>query len=178
MCHNEHLKKNYILKKLIYIFILGILFGCADKPKKLEIDRMKMDIEIYLEFENGGYFISWNDTLCSEFKSDWNYLQKRPFELYCYIFNKKNDTLGYYRGLSSPRQFTYFQTIENTDSIIDLRFSVGINHFSEFLSEQSEGYIEKFNENFKKRIEFAPIEVDLKTELKKKIEIELINIKN
>ena len=158
--------------------ILGILFGCADKPKKLEIDRMKMEIELYLEFENGGYFISWNDTLCSEFKSDWNYLQKRPFELYCHILNKKKDTLGYYRGLSSPRQFTYFQTTENTDSIIDLKFSVGINYFSEFLDEQSEEYIEEFNENFKERIEFKPVEVDLKTDLKKKIEIELINIKN
>ena len=138
---------------------------------------MKMDIEIYLEFEPDVYFISWNDTLCFEFKSDWNYLQKRPYELYCHIFNKENDTLGYYRGLSSPRQFTYFQTKKNTDSIIDLEFSVGINHFSEFLDEQSEEYINGFNEKFAERIEFKPIRVDLKTDLKKKIEIELVNKK-
>uniref|UniRef100_UPI00404A8B04 hypothetical protein n=1 Tax=Flavobacterium sp. TaxID=239 RepID=UPI00404A8B04 len=143
----------------------------------MNIDRMKVDIEMYLEFEPGGYFISWNDTLCSEYKSDWNYLQKRPYELYCHIFNKERDTLGYYRGLSSPRQFTYFQTKPNTDSIIDLEFSVGINHFSEFLAEQSEEYINSFNEKFEERIEFKPIRVDLKTDLKKKLEIELVNKK-
>ncbi|MEP2278252.1 hypothetical protein [Maribacter sp.] len=137
-----------------------------------------MDLEIYLEFEPGGYVISWNDTLCSEFNSDGNYLQKRPYELYCHIFNKEKDTLGYYRGLSSPRQFTYFQTKENTDSIIDLEFSVGINYFSEFLAEQSEDYINNLNKKFEERIEFKPIRVDLKTDLNKKLEIELINQKN
>ena len=171
-----NLRKN--LKRAIYILIFGVLFGCSDKPKKLQTNRMKMDIEIYLEFEPGGYVISWNDTLCSEFNSDWNYLQKRPYELYCHIFNKEKDTLGYYRGLSSPRQFTYFQTKENTDSIIDLEFSVGINHFSEFLAEQSEDYINSFNEKFAERMEFKPIRIDLKTDLKKKLEIELVNEKN
>lgn len=138
---------------------------------------MKIEIEVYLEFEPDGYFISWNDTLCSEFNSNWNYLQKRPYELYCHIFNKERDTLGYYIGLSSPRQFTYFQTKQNTDSIIDLEFSVGINHFSVFLAEQSEDYIKRFNEMFEEKIEFKPIRVDLKTDLKKKIKIELINKK-
>ncbi|AXG71782.1 hypothetical protein KORDIASMS9_04040 [Kordia sp. SMS9] len=139
---------------------------------------MKMEIEMYLEFEPGGYFISWNDTSCSEFKSSWNYLQKRPYELYCHIFNKERNTLGYYRGLSSLRQFAYFQTKPNTDSIIDLEFSIGINHFSEFLAEQSDDYINNFNEKFEEKIEFKPVRVDLKTDLKKKIEIELINRKN
>lgn len=138
---------------------------------------MKMNIQVYLEYEPGIYFISWNDTLCSEFQSDWNYLQKRPYELYCHIFNKERDTLGYYKGLSSPRQFTYFQTKPNTDSIIDLEFSVGINYFSEFLDKQSEDYIDRFNEKMAERIEFKPIRVDLRTDLKKKIAIELINKK-
>ncbi|WP_203296751.1 hypothetical protein [Luteirhabdus pelagi] len=139
---------------------------------------MKMDIEIYLEFEPGGYLISWNDTLCSKFKSDSNYLQKRPYELYCHIFNKEKDTLGYYRGLSSPRQFTYFQTKQVTDSIVDLEFSIGINHFSDFLFEQSDEYINRFNQIFEERTEFKPIRIDLKTDLKKKMEIELVNVKN
>ena len=111
---------------------------------------MKMEIEVHLEFEPRGYFISWNDTLCSEFKSDWNYLQNRPYELYCHILNQERDTLGYYRGLSSPRQFTYFKTKTNTDSIIDIEFSVGINHFSEFLAEQSEDYINGLKNLFEK----------------------------
>jgi hypothetical protein len=140
---------------------------------------MKMGIEIIPEFKNGGYSLSWNDTLYeSQFRNEVFFLENRPQELYCYILNNKNDTLGYYRGLSSPRQWTYFQTTENTDSIINLKFSVGTNHFSEFLSEQSKEYIEKFNGNNKERIDFKSVKVDLKTDLRKKMEIELINVKN
>ncbi len=140
---------------------------------------MKMQIEIIPEFANGGYSLSWNDTLYqTQFRNDDFFLENRPQELYCYIFNNKKDTLGFYRGLSSPRQWTYFQTRENTDSIINLNFLVGTNHFSEFLFEQSKEYIEEFNENNRERIEFKPIKVDLKTDLRKKLNIELINIKN
>lgn len=140
---------------------------------------MKMQIEIIPEFANGGYSLSWNDTLYqTQFRNDVFFLENRPQELYCYVFNNKKDTLGFYRGLSSPRQWTYFQTRENTDSIINLKFLVGTNHFSEFLFEQSQEYIEKFNENNRERIEFKPIKVDLKTGLRKKLDIELINIKN
>ncbi|WP_180268614.1 hypothetical protein [Maribacter sp. 6B07] len=138
-----------------------------------------MQIEIIPEFANGGYSLSWNDTLYqTQFRNDVFLLENRPQELYCYVFNNKKDTLGFYRGLSSPRQWTYFQTRENTDSIINLKFLVGTNHFSEFLFEQSQEYIEKFNENNRERIEFKPIKVDLKTDLRKKLDIELINIKN
>lgn len=165
-----------ILKKSLYIAILPLILSCSDEPQKLKVDRMKMDIEIVPEDHNGGYLISWNDSLCSEFGSDGDYLQKRPYELYCHIFSKEKDTLGYYRGLSSPRQFTYFQTKENTDSIIDLEFSIGINHFSEFLEEQSKDYIEKFNRLNKEQTLFKPIKLNLDTVIRKSIEIELIKI--
>jgi hypothetical protein len=139
---------------------------------------MKIDIEIIPETFDGGYSISWNDTLCSEFANDKHFLEKRPNELYCYIINSKNDTLGYYIGLSSPRQWTYFQTVDNTDSIIYLKFCVGINHFSSFLAEQSKEYIDKFNERNNERIEFKPIRLDINSTLRTKKEIELITIKN
>ena len=164
------------MKSIILIITLFILFSCQQQPKKLDITRMKITVEIIPEFGNGGYALSWKDTLyAAQFPNKPSFLSKRPQELYCYILNEENDTLGYYRGLSSPRQFTYFQTTKNTDSIVNIRFSVGINHFSEFLAEQSEQYIAKFNENAKERIDFKPIRVNLKTDLNREIEFVLLN---
>ena len=138
---------------------------------------MKIEIEIIPESENGEYTLLWHDTLNrSQFSDDEFFLRQRPQELYCYIFNNNNDTLGYYKGLSSPQQFTYFQTTDNSDSILNLKFSVGINHFSEFLAVQSEEYIAEFNENNKEQIEFREIKIDLKNNLRRKIEVELIKI--
>ena len=139
---------------------------------------MKMDIEIFPEDFNGGYSLSWKDTLCSNFADDKRYLEKRPYELNCYILNKNNDTLGYYIGLSSPRQWTYFQTKDSTDSMIYLNYSVRINHFSSFLAEQSKEYIDNFNNRHKEQIQFKSIALDINTALRKNKEIELINIKN
>lgn len=158
--------------KITYSLIF-FLIGCAENPGKLSIDRMKMNIEIIPEDFKGGYSISWNDTLG---KSQGFAIDNRPYELHCYITNNQNDTLGYYRGLSSPRQFAYFRTKGKKDSIINVKFRVGINHFSEFLFEQSQEYIDKFNANSKERIEFETLRLDLNSILRKKTEIELVNI--
>ena len=69
----------------------------------MEIDRMKLAVRIVPEDDNGGFVISWRDTLCSKYLSHKDYLQKRPLELYTHITNVNNDTFGYYRGLSSPQ---------------------------------------------------------------------------
>jgi len=58
-----------------YLSVFGILIGCYNKPKRRNMNRMK--IEIVPEDFNSGYFISWNDLLCSELKFDWDYLQRR-----------------------------------------------------------------------------------------------------
>ena len=158
--------------------ILSLFASCSNNFENQNLDRMKMAIEIIPEDSNGGYSISWNDNLCSDFANDKRYLEKRPNELYCYILNEKNDTLGYYRGCSSPRQWTYFHTVDNTDSIIYLRYRVGINQFSSFLAEQTKDYIYKFNERNKKPIEFKPISLNINSALRKKKEIELIKVKN
>lgn len=140
-----------------------------------------MDIEIIPEDGQGGYSISWNDTLCFIFSKDVSkgdrYTEKRPYELYCYILNSKNDTLGYYWGCSSPRQWTYFQTLDNTDSIIYLKYSIGINYFSSFLANQSKDYIDDFNNKEVWKNEFKPIKLNINSALRKKKEIELIREK-
>lgn len=152
------------MNRIFIIYLIASIWfytSCTNKPQKKEIKQMKIEIEIIPESTNGSYSIAWNDTLCSEFKSDWNYLQKRPYELHCHILDKENDTIGYYRGLSSPQQFTYFHTNDNSDSIIYLRFSVGVNSFSE--------YIESCNESIYEPIEFKPIKIDLRLDMRKKI---------
>lgn len=162
------------------ILILIFMIGCSlhDNPRKLDIDKMNLEIELIPESYNGVYSISWNDTLCSEFNSEWNYLQIRPYELYCYITNLNEDTLGYYCGLSSPRQFTYFQTKASDDSIVNANFFIGINHFSEFISVQTQEYIDQFNKINEGRIEFTQIRLNLNDVMRKKMEIELIKIKD
>ena len=162
-----------LIKILILISILST--GCIKNENKehSSIDKMGLAIEIIPDFGDTGYSISWKDTLCSEFKNEWNYLDLRPYELYCYITNRNNDTLGYYRGLSTPRQFTYFDTKSEVDSIIKIDFSVGINHFSEFLAKQTPEYIDQFNHRNKERIVFEKVEFNLNRDLRKKVSLEL-----
>lgn len=165
--------------KCMYRFISAIgivlLSACSSMPKKLNIETLAIEIEVVPEDYNGSYSLSWVDGLCPEFNIDNRYLEDRPYELYCFITNRQNDTLGYYSGLSSPRQFTYFETNDTNDSIINIQFLVGTNHFSAFLAEQSEEYIQQFNENNSDRIEFETVQLDLSKILRKKIEINLTN---
>ncbi len=146
---------------IIYL-ITGICFyaSCTCRPQKMEVKQMKIEIEIIPESASGSYSVVWNDTLCSEFKSDWNYLQKRPYEIHCHVLDKEYDTIGYYQGLSTPQQFTYFQIDDCTDSIIYLRFSVGVNYFSE--------YIDSLNDSSIDSLVFKPIKFDIRTDIRKK----------
>ena len=139
---------------------------------------MKLGIEIVPESFNGGYSISWNDSLCAEFiASEWDFLQKRPYELNCYITDRNNDTLGYYGPQSFQQQFAYFSTINKSDSIVNLNFKIGINPFSTYLETKSKDYIEKFNKVNERQTVFEPVQLELKSSLQK-MEIELIKIKN
>jgi hypothetical protein len=141
------------------------------------IDKMQVGYRILPEDDIGGYTLSWNDTLFkSQFTDEETFLIQRPLELHCYILNNNNDTFGYYRGVCNPQQFTYFQLNKNTDSIINLNFSIGINHFSEFLEEQSEEDIEEFYENNKMPIKFETLKNDLRKTEREKLEIVLLNI--
>ena len=139
---------------------------------------MKLEIEIVPEDFNGGYSISWNDSLCAEFiETEWDFLQKRPYELNCYITDRNNDTLGYYGPQSFQQQFAYFSTIDKSDSIVNLNFKIGINPFSTFLETQTKDYIEKFNKVNERQTFFEPVKLELSSKLLQ-TEIELIKIKN
>lgn len=77
-----------------------------------------------------------------------------------------------------PKQWTYFQTKTPTDSLINVNFMVGINHFSGMLAEQSEEYINQFNENNKEPIVFKQIQLNLANVLRKEMEVELVRVEN
>lgn len=91
----------------------------------------------------------------------------RPKEIKCVITNDKNDTLGYYMGLSTAQSFAYFET---KDAMITLNFMIGLNMFSDkFEGKNGEKY---WNAN-RKIIYFKPIRLSLESNLLKKFNLEL-----
>ena len=161
------------MRLLCIIVISSIFVSCSNKTEQQEFKDLTLNLEITPEFKNGGFSISWDDTLGSKFSKSKRYLEIRPLELYCYIQNKNSDTLGYYKGLSSPRQWTYFQTKDN-DSIIYLNFSIGINHFSTHLANQTEEYINNFNNKLSTRPNFKTIKLNINSALRKSKEVRLV----
>lgn len=155
------------------LLILVVIFSCSNSETEQPFNSMKLNVEIVPEFDKGGFSIAWDDTLGHRFSNEKRYLEIRPFDLHCYVLNKNNDTLGYYRGLSTPRQWTYFQT-HNKDSLIFLKFSVGINHFSTYLANQTQASIEKFNDKYPEHTSFETIVLNINSALRKKKEVCLV----
>jgi len=118
------------------------------------------------DYDKNLYSVQWTDTLGQS--KGYNTI-KRPEGLQCVIKNKKQDTLGYYIGLSTPQTFAYFQT---TDTAITINFKISINIFSEALNN---------NDNIRKEYlkrdsiprELEPVTVNIKKELRKKITVVL-----
>ena len=135
------------------------------QTKILEIEKLKITVEIIPEGEDL-YYITWEDTI--GMKSKYGLLN-RPLELWCHIQNLKLDTVGYYRGLSMPSSFTYFET---KDSIVTFEFSKAFNFFNEAFFDEKER--EVFWEKNKIPIRFEPIEMNLKSQLRQKVEVELV----
>ncbi len=129
-------------------------------PKKI----LNVTIELIPERENI-YYVTWEDTI--GMKSKYGILN-RPLELWCHVQNTSLDTIGYYRGLSTPSTFTYFDT---KDSIITIEFSKAFNFFNEAFENEVER--KAFWEKNKIPVRFAPIVVNLNKDLKQKLMFEL-----
>lgn len=143
--------------------LVFILFGCATRKEV----STTISVEIIPESNVGDYALVWKDTLGkADSKEAQTFLMNRTNELYCYILNNQQDTLGYYRGLSTPRQWTYFQTKTPKDSLVYLHFSVGINHFSTLLSKYTKKEIRQFNRINKRTVQFKPVIISLDTALR------------
>ncbi len=147
-------------KLLLGLFLLTTLFSCDDRNQTTN-DKIKMKVTLELIPEDdSSYSLTWIDTIGLK-NNDTE--MDRPIELWCIVKNQ-NDTVGYYQGLSSPMNFTYFTT---KDSIVDVFFMTGYNWFSEKVTEE---YV-RING---KPITFAPIYINTKTDLRRKLEFVLI----
>lgn len=153
----------------ILILMILIISGCKEtsKPDK---SKIQLKYEIFPEdYDRNLYYVDWTDSLGLSEGYLPDKILKRPKEIWCFVTNNQNDTLGYYYGLSMAQTFCYFQT---TDSIVTLNFMIGLNMFPEKFENDTLGAKAYWEAN-KTPIEFEPIEVNIKTDLRKEFEVEL-----
>ncbi len=145
-------------RTIIATFLLICFINCNrnDKTKKPEKASLKIAIEVIPE-NDSSYSISWEDTIG---QSKGYNLLNRPFEVWCILKDTKN-IVGYYKGLSTPSNFTYFTT---KDSLIKVTFMIGPNFFSNIISEEERKNIYERKVNV---MEFNPINLNIKNDLRK-----------
>ena len=164
-------------KFYISLFILGFLScGQKTKPVNNSKSRLKLSFEVIPEdYEKHFYSVEWKDTLGQSEGYKGNKWFTRPKEIWCVVTNYKNDTLGYYTGLSTAQTSAWFQT---TDTLVTLNFMVGLNFFSDKFGSgkdmlEFENNARKYSKDNKLPIVFEPIQLNLKTDLQKNYDIEL-----
>lgn len=146
------------MKSPLPIIILLFIFSCNNKTES----KLPLPITLLIipEDYDSTYSITWTDTL----GQSKNYsVIERPFELWTEV-RAVDTTVGYYHGLSMPRNFAYFTT---KDSIITVFFAIGPNGFSEKLTEE-------MFEQHKDPVQFEPIEINIKKEIRKELKFTLI----
>jgi len=161
----------------IVIFLL--LVSCKLPKEKTEIAKLKMSITFNVvpeDYERNLYYVEWEDTLGQSESYTGDKQLNRPTEVWCVITNDRKDTLGNYQGLGTARTFTGFQTKE--DTTVTLHFMIRLNMFTDkfdkgqSLSEQYKAAQDYAYKN-KLPVMFKPIQINLKTDLRKKHTIEL-----
>lgn len=131
---------------------------------------MKLAFEVIPEdYDRNLYYVNWQDTVGESEGYLPAKMLKRPKEIWCVITNKNNDTLGHYTGRSMAQTTAYFQT---TDTVVILNFMIGLNMFSDKLDDEKTG--REYWEANKTPIEFKPIHFNMKSDQRKKFELELI----
>ena len=125
-----------VLKSIFLLLSVSVLISCKHNQDICDsIDSANRD-SIYFrmipEDTLGGYVLEWDDDVNPAEASEKNLLANRPYETHCYILSSSFDTLGYYIGSSSPRQFAYFVTNQTDNRPILIKFRVGLNPFSSY----------------------------------------------
>ena len=137
---------------------------------------MKISFAVIPEdYDSNLYSVEWTDTLGQAEGYQGSKLTKRPKEVWCVITNDRKDTLGYYQGLSTAQTFAEFQS---KDTIVTLNFMIGLNFFTDKFDsgksmEDYEKAAHEYSKDNKLPIFFEPIQINLKTDLRKKYDIEL-----
>lgn len=145
---------------IISFFALIGFVSCNNTTNNKHEDKKSIEIvvEVVPEGDNS-YSISWKDTIG---KSRGYKLSNRPSEIWCLV-QDNNDTVGYYRGLSTPADFTYFTT---KDTMVTATFMIGPNIFSGQPNNIKKSLQEK-------PVEFNPVHINLKNGVRKPIELVL-----
>ena len=160
----------------ITIIILLFLISCRQTDHSAEKVKTKLTYEVFPEeHERKLYTIQWKDTLGQKegyVEGKW---LKRPKEIWCIVTNNNNDTLDYYMGLSTAQNFL---TFESSDTIITLNFMIGLNFFSDKFGSgkdmtEFQNNAKQYSKENRLPIAFKPIILNLKTDLRKKYNIEL-----
>jgi hypothetical protein len=162
----------------MYLLIVFGLFSCGQKNNSANNTKSKMRLTFELipeDLDRSLYYIEWKDTLGQAEGYQRNNLLKRPKEVWCIITNDSKDTLGCYKGLSTAQTFTGFQS---KDTIVILNFMIGLNYFTDkFETGQSiveyANAAQEYSIINKLPIIFEPIKINLKSDLRKKYDIEL-----
>ena len=127
-----------------------------DKTNTGNKEKLGITVEVVPEGDSS-YSISWKDTLG---KSKGYGLDERPSEVWCFIVDNI-DTVGHYRGLSTPTNYTYFLT---KDTTVKVTFMIGPNVFSKHGHKGARA---------EEVIEFNPIDLNLKSRVRKPVEFVL-----
>jgi hypothetical protein len=94
------------------------------------LDLVELDLRIIPEDTVNRYVLEWDDTINPTGADEKYRLRVRPYELYCTVTSSTSDTLGYYIGSSSPRNYLGFVVNQMRDDEVFVQFHIGINHFS------------------------------------------------
>ena len=129
---------------LVYIFVLVSCQEQNDIYNVVEgIDQKSLRIRIIPEDTLGGYVLEWDDGIQHTKASERDLLITRPYEIHCYVLNSSFDTLGYYVGSSSPRQYAYFFNKKINENIVLIKFRFGLNAFSSYFDNIDQDKLEK-----------------------------------
>jgi len=143
-------------QRFILFIVLTTLLGCHSVDRNSSRNKENLRIVVEVVPEGGSsYSISWKDTVG---QSAGYALKDRPFEVWCFI-KDNSDTVGHYRGLSTPTDYTYFST---TETAVKVTFMIGPNIFSEQINESTNRAAEKL-------VEFNPVTLSLKRRLRNQL---------
>lgn len=129
-------------------------------------DRLPLTYQVYPETK-GSFAFSWKDTLG---EGSGYHLHDRPMELWCLVMDRQGDTLGLYKGLSTPMRFTYFYPRPG-DSLIQVQFEVMGNYWSEFWQDSTQFPIWKHIADTRKK--YKPLQIDMREVLYQEVEVVL-----
>ncbi|MGV9011847.1 MAG: hypothetical protein ACOH13_04565 [Flavobacteriales bacterium] len=132
-------------------------------------DKVKMSLTYEItpeDYDQNWYTVSWEDTLGQSEGYLAQDIGGRPKEVWCFITNQAQDTLGYYRGLSTATSFASFIA---TDTTVTLNFMIGLSMFPDKFQNDTTGASSYWQANHIPT-SFEPIDVNIRTELREPIE--------